>query len=319
MHRLPPDAQVIGLLGSASETRPYRDAIQRRGRLGIDSAWSWGDRPMFTEQADVIVVCKVPASPEHWHEFGRLRGESPVPVLGIEQLLLPVSALEWAQRMFSYRKSPLTEIAPYYLGDEEIQPLAKLDDLFSLKGKSVIEFGPFEGAATAGLVAAGVSRLVAIEARAENFTKTLLAREALGWHSVAVVMDDFHNADSATYGRFDLAFANGVYYHAIAPFRFFEAMLSLADTLWIGGYCATDDLPAWPYEELEYRGRTYRAKRYVEDSESNLAGINESGYFFVGEDLRRFFHDEGLQTQVLTDEPSATTAGRYLRFLATRQ
>ena len=49
-------------------------------------------------------------------------------------------------------------------------------------------------------------------------------------------MDDFHNADAHKYGRFDLAFAHGVYYHSFAPFLFFENLISLSDNIFIGGY-----------------------------------------------------------------------------------
>ena len=256
----------------------------------------------------------------HWQALKRLREDASVRVIGIQELLLPFAPIQMAQSLLPYfqETSTLAAIVPYYLGREYFRPIDRLDEVFPLSGKSVIEFGPMDGCLTAGLVAAGVGRLVSIEARAENFIKTLVARQVFGWDNVELVMDDFHNADRVTYGRFDLVFAHGVYYHSVAPFHFFENMLSLSDHVFIGGFCATDSSPDGPYERLRYQDREYRAKRYEERSELMTSGINASGYFFHTEDLLRFFRDEGCDVEVLSDDPSDVTAGRYVRFLARR-
>ena len=132
-------------------------------------------------------------------------------------------------------------------------------------------------------------------------------------------MDDFHNASAATCGRFDLAFAHGVYYHSIAPFVLFENLRTLADAIYLGGYCATDELPASPWVELNYEGRTYRVKKYLEVVDHFTAGVNPIGYYFAAEDFMRFFTERGHQVTVIADEAREGPAGRYLRFLATRR
>jgi len=87
----------------------------------------------------------------------------------------------------------------------------------------------------------------------------------------------------------------------------------------VGGYCATETLPAGPYEELDYNGRRYRAKRYDENRTKIIAGINAFGFFFHPDDLQRFFLDEGCDMHIVSDEPQEKTAGRYVRLLATKR
>jgi hypothetical protein len=131
-------------------------------------------------------------------------------------------------------------------------------------------------------------------------------------------MDDFHNAHANKYGRFDLAFAHGVYYHSVAPFVFLENLVSLSDHIFLGGFCATDNLPFEEWQNLEYDGRLYRVKCYIE-STSFTAGINKHAWFFHKEDLKRFFAERGFEITTISDEPSIITAGNYTRFLASKK
>jgi hypothetical protein len=318
--RLPDPCHVIGLLGSPSDVQPFRAVLSEAGIRPIEMAWNWEDTLDFSERTDALLVCKVPTNPDHWQALKKLREISPVRVIGIQELLLPFTPIQLAQSVLPYYRetSTLSAIAPFYLGREYFRPIDRLDQVLPLSGKSVIEFGPMDGCLTAGLVAAGVGRLVAVEARPENFIKTLIARHAFGWDNVELVMDDFHNADRTTYGTFDLVFAHGVYYHSVAPFLFFQNMLSLSNNIFLGGFCATDYLPDGPYQELRYEGREYRVKEHQESAEPVTGGINATGYYFSKDDLMRFFRDEGCDVVVLSDEPSEVTAGRYVRLLARR-
>ena len=319
--RLPQPREALGLLGTPSDTLPFAVSLTRAGVRPVSMEWEWGDTVDLRERIDALLVCKVPTNAQHWRALKKLREDAAVRVIGIHELLLPFSTLQLAQSVLPYyaETSTLSSIAPYYLGREYFRPIDRLDDVLPLSGKSVIEFGPMDGCLTAGLVAAGVGRLVSIEARPENYIKTLIARHAFGWDNVELIMDDFHNVDAITYGRFDLVFAHGVYYHSIAPFHFFQNMLSLSGNVFIGGFCATDSLPAGAYEVMTLEGREYRVKRYRESRVDMTAGINATGYYFHKDDLMMFFRDEGCEVTVLSDEESDITAGRYLRFLACRE
>lgn len=189
-----------------------------------------------------------------------------------------------------------------------------LNGLFPLSDKRVIEFGPFDGAQTAGLIHQGVRELVCIEVRAENFIKTLIAKEIFGWNNVRLVMDDMHNADALKYGRFDLAFCHGTYYHSISPFVLLDNLVSLADNIFVGGYVLKDDAP---FKTVTYDGDVYRVQPYTEQ-ENFTAGVNKAAYWFHPDDLTAFFSRLGYRITVMADQPNEWATNRLYQFFASR-
>lgn len=264
------------------------------------------------------IYCEIPRDREHWRRVTVLKQVHGKNIIGIQELALPFTTIQLAQSKLNYfKRTTLDSVAPLYLGEKYFGPLDVLNRHFELGGKSVIEFGPFDGYQTAGLVHLGAKQVTCIEARAENFIKTSLAKYAFGWNNVEIIMDDMHNADANKYGHFDLAFAHGVYYHTIEPLIFLDNLLSLSDNIFIGGFCATDDVPPGPYERLEHDGRTYLAKKHPEGDDFT-SGVNSHAYYFSGDDLMRFFLDHGYQVEIISDDPGTDFAGRFLRFLAFR-
>ena len=292
------------------------DHLRTRGRIAEWREWRWGDRPelLSTRDAGRLVLCLVPASAEEWTEVAQFKKALGARFTLLTELLLPLTQLPFLQSKLSYVTEKFDRLLWRYLGEKRSGPIHDLNAHWPLAGRTVIEFGPLDGCQTAELIHAGAAQVTCVEARPENVTKTRAAAEAFGWSQIRVIMDDFHNADAIRCGRFDLAFAHGVYYHSIAPFVFLENLRTLADTIFVGGFCATDESPPTPWIELTYEGRTFRAKQYVENA-ACTAGINRLGYFFAGEDLMRFFAERGHRVAIISDEKKTETAGRYLRFL----
>jgi hypothetical protein len=318
--RLAPTGPVV-LLGSAEQRQALAAVLTQAGRavVGLDgTADAAVDLRAFPGAP--IVVCAVPASAAQWQAVQRLKQEYGARVTTLLELAQPFTVLTKAAEALPYA-APLEKVLGYYLGEEYLGPIDELDRVFPLSGKRVIEFGPLDGGQTAGLVKAGARSVTCVEARPENGIKTLLARYAFGWDHVRVVMDDLHNADALKYGRFDLAFAHGVYYHSVAPFLFLENLLSLADNVFLGGYCATDERPSYGWDVLEHQGAPYRVKVYREMVDAFVAGVNDTAYYFHADDLIAFFRRAGCAVEVLSDEvPTAEQpAGRYLRLLARRR
>ena len=279
--------------------------------------WNWSkaldDSKLYEDNC--VIICKVPMCSEEWLSFSNLRKKYKKDIFTIVEFLLPFTRISVLQKKLDYWIKSFDEILPYYFGFKYFGPLEKLNQEFNLVGKGVIEFGPFDGCQTAGLVNLGVKSVDCIEVRSENVTKTLAAAAAFNWENVRVIMDDFHDVNSIKYGRYDLVFAHGVYYHSIAPFLFLENLLSLSDNIFIGGYCATEESPPEQFTTLSYQGIGYRVKRFKEVG-GYTAGVNTYGYFFHKEDLIRFFIERGYDIKVISDEPEKVVAGRYLRFLA---
>lgn len=295
-------------LGSSEETAAY-------AFLGGEALeWDW-DRDVELPPGAEVLVCSLPMTAGHWGVLRELKLRRGGRIRGVQELVLPFTVITFAQTRLDYHAKTVEELAPLYLGEKWHGPIDRLNDLFPLSGKRVIEFGPFDGAQTAGLVHHGVKELVCIEARAENFIKTLIAKEVFGWSNVQLVMNDMQDADAIKYGRFDLAFCHGVYYHTLAPFVLLENLVSLSDNVFMGGFVLRDDAPC---EVVEYEGQTYRTQAYEEADGLFSAGINRTSYYFHPDDLMKFFSTRSYQITVMDDEESELGSRRFYRFFASR-
>ncbi|MGH8563561.1 MAG: hypothetical protein ACREXW_05535 [Gammaproteobacteria bacterium] len=103
-----------------------------------------------------MIVCKIPLTEAQWRSILELRRSS-MRVLGIYELLLPCTLLDFAQKTLRYFVGTLEGITPFYLGESFFGPLDRLDELLPIRGLRVIEFGPADATQTAGLVALGAA------------------------------------------------------------------------------------------------------------------------------------------------------------------
>jgi hypothetical protein len=316
------DQKPVVLVGARLEIESLRQSFAQRGFQVRLIEWDWSTEPPPVNAAEVqqIILCRVPVNEAQWKLVRKLKQQFGSQLVGLQEVVLPFTSIRQAQNSLDYYLDSLEEIAPYYLGDDFFGPLDELNRAFPLAGKTVIEFGPMEGAQTAGLIRLGARSVTCIEARAESFIKTMIAKTVFGWDNVRLVMDDFHNADDLKYGKFDLAFAHGVYYHSVAPFFFFENLMSLSDNIFIGGYTLAEPVSgsADNLQTLEYENRQYVARR-IPMGESYNTGVNYYGYHFTGSDLQSFFKDRGYRIVPISDEEAGDPWGeRFVRFVATR-
>jgi hypothetical protein len=326
--RLQSSTGPLVLLGSKQQIEFLSSGFVAAGRKVQGINWDWETKPDLSSipQDALIIICKLPKNEQHWRVVKQLKQQFGSRVIGIQELVLPFTTLQQGQLSFDYSVETFAEIAPLYLGDEYYGPLDKLNNIFPLEGKTVIEFGPMEGAQTAGLVNLGVKSVLGVEARAVSFIKSMIAGYCFGWKNVSLVMDDFHNADANKYGRFDLAFAHGVYYHSFAPFFFFENLMSLADNIFLGGYTTNANQAVKPpssliytFETLEYEGKQYRVKRILIGNSFNSA-INQYAYHFDRDDLLRFFEERGYDLSLIIDDASDDPWGDwFLTFVAKKR
>ena len=318
--RLPSNKPPVVLLGSREEISRISPAISEIGIEVTLVDWDWNQTVSDAVPNSLIVLCKLPMNEEQWRTTRALKEQFGSRVIGLQELVLPFTTIRQCQDVFEYYVNTLEKITPYYLGKAFFGPLDELNRVFPLAGKTVFEFGPMEGAQTAGFVNLGAKSVTCIEARAESFIKTMVAKYAFSWDNVHLVMDDFHNADSRKYGRFDLAFAHGVYYHSVAPIFFFENLMSLADNILIGGYIyGGPDSSYGEWATLEDAGKKYRVKK-VSTGQSYNTGVNRFGYHFSKEDLVDFFASRNYRIAIISDEETDDPWGdRYLRFLASKE
>ena len=266
-----------------------------------------------------VVVARWPSSPEEWEKTHALAAALGRRVSTLQELLLPLKLLIDAHRLLPYRYESLAEAISFYSGRRLLGPLDELNRAYPLAGKRVIEFGPMDGYQTAALRGFGASEIVCIEARPENALKTLAAKAAFGWSNVDVAIDDFHGASAGKYGRFDLAFAHGVYYHSFAPLVFLENLFALSDHIFFGGFVADAATPGLEFVGLEANGRRFEVVEHG-DGFGWDQGINLKGFYFQEADLLSIFKERGYQIAPLADYQQTATLEqvRYLRFLASK-
>ena len=310
----------VVLLGELNQVNVLAQFLTKRNMVVRTLEWDWESEINANDfsQESQLIICKIPLNEHHWQVIHQLKKTYLERCTSIYELVLPFTLVPMAQSSLNYYVKTLEEISPYYLGENYFGPIDKLNEVFPLSGKKVIEFGPFDGCQTAGLLNYGVKNLTCIEARAENAIKILVARYVFDWNNLELIMDDFHNANQFKYGTYDLAFAHGVYYHSVAPFLFLDNLCSLSENIFIGGFCATESSPEGNYEILEYEGEKYRVKRYKE-AEVFTAGVNPISYFFHKEDLMKFFKERNYEIIIISDEDVEITAGNFLRFLACKK
>ena len=320
--RIDPSWSQVMLLGSQAEIDFLKPAIEVRGLRVTASVWDWNDGDVHDSipEGSRIVLCKLPVTEGHWRVVRALTDRYGSKVIGIQELALPFTTIQQAQALLTYSVESFDELTSYYLGKAFFGEF--FDDLnkaVPLKGKRVIEFGPMEGSQTAALVNLGAESVTCIEARAESFIKTMIAQYCFGWDNVTLIMDDFHNANQQKYGKFDLVFAHGVYYHSIAPFFFFENLMSLSDNIFIGGYCTGPDTANDKRDVLEYEGRKFLVKK-IEIGNSYNNAVNEYAYHLSNTDLVDFFRERNYSVNVMRDELNDDPWGeRYIQFLASKK
>ena len=317
--RIDPSTTLVVLLGDREQTDFLTPAIERLGHKTKAITWNWDRKDDSIPGEATIILCQLPLNESQWRVVRGLKQSHGSRLVGFQELALPFTTIHQAQASLTYSVEDFEELTNYYLGKDYYGDFfSELNAALPLAGKRVIEFGPMEGAHTAALVNLGVAGVTCIEARAVSLIKTMIARYCFNWQNVSLVMDDFHNADEWKYGKFDLAFAHGVYYHSLAPFFFFENLISLSDNIFLGGYCTGPNITGDGLETLEYEGRKFPAKRIQIGNTFNSA-INEYAYHLRNVDLIDFFRDRDYTVNVMMDEAIDDPYGeRYIRFLATK-
>jgi hypothetical protein len=77
---------------------------------------------------------------------------------------------------------------------------------------------------------------------------------------------------------------------------FIDLLTRLSDTIFIGGWTASDQKPPTPWLPLEQDGRTYQGKIYTE-SYHFLSGLARQSYMLKATEVERFLAERGFATR----------------------
>jgi hypothetical protein len=116
-------------------------------------------------------------------------------------------------RRFGRRAWPGKREKPQPVPDQRI---VRLNELFQLRGKDVLEFGCFEGVHTVGL-SMFAGRVVAVDSRIENVVKTIVRSALFGYSPTVFKCDLEKPGDFARLPQADVLHHVGVLYHLVDP------------------------------------------------------------------------------------------------------
>jgi SAM-dependent methyltransferase len=145
------------------------------------------------------------------------------------------------------------------------------EQLGGLRGKTVLDLGPLEGAHPYMFEQAGAVEVVGIEGNPRAFLKCLITKELLNLRRVSYRCGDFMEYLRRADRRFDIVNASGVLYHQRNPAELLALVCRTADALilWTHYYDAAviknlrRTNARFPgFTEEEYDGFRYRAYRH---------------------------------------------------------
>ena len=247
---------------------------------------------------DTVVIVTAPADAGGLEDtFKQTHAAFHGRVLCLEQLLdLPglFQALE-TPLDYKYGAHILNEWAHHL--DGKVSHWPHWPDGFSVQGKTVLEFGPFEGHFSMMLMAQKPERVIAVEGRADNFAKTALLKASLDWSNYTLRFGDMHLFPALVPENIDVIFCSGVLYHSEKPWWFLKSCLDKCDTIILSTHVSSDHSPEpRRFRQVTLDSGTYSFELFHEGGD-NLSGLSSESLWFKEEDLTAFVNHHGFEYQ----------------------
>lgn len=170
--------------------------------------------------------------------------------------------------------------------------ILKLDTLFKLADKTVLEVGCFEGIHTIAL-AQRAAKVYAIDSRIENVVKTIVRSNLFGHTPVVTVCDLEKDADVQRLPEVDVIHHVGVLYHLKDPVTHLVQLGKLArGGILLDTHYATDEMAK---KSLELNGVTYRYHNYKEKGRDEVfSGMYDHAKWLMLDDIKRILSEIGF-------------------------
>ena len=147
-----------------------------------------------------------------------------------------------------------------------------------IRGKSVLELGPFEGYHTAMFQEYGAKSVTSVEASRTAYLKCLVVKELLGLEA-QILYGDVPGFLSASDEPFDVVWASGILYHQANPVDFLEAVASRGryvflhthfyDAVTVSQSGIQTRFNVAGDEIVEWRGRSMHLHRYEYETDTS--------------------------------------------------
>ena len=190
--------------------------------------------------------------------------------------------------------------------------IIKLDELFHLRDKRVIEFGCFEGVHTVGL-SMFTERVVAVDSRIENVVKTIVRSALFGYAPTVFKCDLEKPNEFARLPQADVLHHVGVLYHLVDPV---SHLLDLGGVVRQG--IMLDTHFARPEKlHLTYvaRGRTFKYRHSDEGGKSEVfSGMGNHAKWLTLDTILSLLSEAGFSAIEHVEEHEERNGPRVLLF-----
>jgi len=176
--------------------------------------------------------------------------------------------------------------------------LEDFNSQFNLKGKRVLELGPFEGGHTVMLHNLGAKEILSIEGREENYVKCCVMKNIFKLKNCTFILADLEYEDLEKYGKFDCCICLGVLYHLVNPYEFLKKLSKITDVLFLWTHFSDENYPKSKTYEIssnDEKNLVYKGKDQVEDIKDGQAGLENRAFWFFKEDLLKALKDVGFK------------------------
>lgn len=117
--------------------------------------------------------------------------------------------------------------------------------LGGLRGRSILELGPFEAYNTFQFSQLGAAPITAVEGNSTNYLKCLVVKETLGINA-SFLHGDIRLFLEQTEQRFDICWASGVLYHQVEPLALLSAIARVCPRVFIWTHFFDDRISSNP-------------------------------------------------------------------------
>jgi hypothetical protein len=201
-----------------------------------------------------------------------------------------------------------------------------------LGGKSVLEFGPFEGYDSYTFEQLGAASVLAIENNTTNFLKCLVVKNIFGLEAT-FLLGDFIKFLEGCGARYDVCWMSGVLYHMTDPIRLLRAASRVSDVLYIWthhydpsviGADAGKKAPFRPdldrVEEVAGRRIALHHRSYGDRKRQNFSGgRDDHSYWLAKDDILHALGSLGYGRIVIGHDEPNHNQGPSCSIVAVRQ
>ena len=292
------DEEEINIIGSDFLTKKIHSELKVKNRRVNRINFSFDD---FNQEGINGILCQTPITLSDWgkcEKFIKTNNVKP-----IWQITLKYSLFKELGEKYEYNFETFEDLLKVYGGKDfknykkgrRNNQLEIISQYINLEGKNILELGPSDGNRTSDLISHKVNSITAVEGRTENILKLLAVKYAFGWDKLKIIFDNFHLSDKWEMdSKYDLAYAQGVYYHCQNPLLFFKNLMKVSDYIFVGGWLATNEMPAVPWLKIEFEDNIYKAKSYQE-SDHFLSGLGSTSILLTQDEIERFFQERDYE------------------------